>query len=133
MPIIEGADLSSVSTERELIPEGEYLFTITDQEMSDDNSTLIIKRRIEEAPDSKFVGQESWDFINLVQNDGKKNEIGLQTIKKYLEAVFGKGSPESNSNDTDPLTGQQVRIYISHRSAKGSDKQYLNNKKFLAV
>ena len=133
MPIIEGADMASISTERKLIPEGEYLFTITDQEMSDDKSTLIIKRRIEEAPDPQYVGQEAWDFVNLVQNDGKTNTIGLETIKKYLEAVFGKGSPESQSNDTDPLTGQQVRIYISHRSAKGSDKQYLNNKKFLSA
>lgn len=134
-PIIEGADMSSISTEREMLPEGEYLFTIITTELSDDKKSLIVKRRIDEAPaeGEKFLGQENWDWINIEQRDGKKNEIGFQTIKRYLEAVFGKGSPESNSNDTDPLHGQQVRIYIVQTSAKGSDKVYNNNKRIMAA
>ena len=136
MPIIEGADLSNVSTERELLPEGEYLFTILDSELSEDGNSLIIKRRVEEAPPEgeKFVGQENWDWINIVDKQGKRNEIGYQTLKKYLEAVFGKGSDESNVADSDPLHGHQVRIYIEQKgSKKDPDKLFQNNKRIMAA
>lgn len=136
MPIIEGADLSTISTERELLPEGEYLFTILDSEMSEDKSSLILKRRIEEAPEGseKLVGTESWDWINLVQGDGKKNEIGLVTLKKYLEAVFGKDSPESAQADSDLLHGHEVRIYVIQRAGKKDpDKLYNNSKRISAA
>lgn len=139
MPIIEGADMSSISTERDLLPEGEYTFTILESELSEDGKSVIIKRRIDAAPPEaeKFLNTESWDWVNIRKNDGKVNEIGFQTIKKYLEAVFGKGSDESNQPDTDPLNGHQVGIYIVQKSYKdknsGEDKTVNNNKKFFTV
>lgn len=136
-PIIEGADMTSISTERELLPEGEYLLLVTDSEISEDKKSCIIKHRVEDAPTegAKFVGQEWQNWINIVQNDGKKNEIGFTSIKKYLEAVFGKGSVESNTADTDPLNGYQVRVYITQKSWKkdGEDRSGNNIKRFLKV
>lgn len=133
MPIIEGADMSSVSTERELLPEGSYTMTIKESELSEDGRSLIIKHRIDSAPDEAQarVGQEWWNWINIKTNDGKVNEIGFASIKKYLEAVFGKGSSESNSNDTDPLNGATVELYIVQKSYKkdGEDKTVNNVKR----
>lgn len=133
MPIIEGADMASVSTERELLPEGSYTMTIKESELSEDGRSLIIKHRIDTAPDEAQarVGQEWWNWINIKANDGKVNEIGFSQIKKYLEAVFGKGSSESNSNDTDPLNGASVELYIVQKSYKkdGEDKTVNNVKR----
>lgn len=133
MPIIEGADMASVSTERELLPEGSYTMTIKESELSEDGRSLIIKHRIDSAPDEAQarVGQEWWNWINIKANDGKVNEIGFSQIKKYLEAVFGKGSSESNSNDTDPLNGATVELYIVQKSYKkdGEDKTVNNVKR----
>lgn len=133
MPIIEGADMASVSTERELLPEGSYTMTIKESELSEDGRSLIIKHRIDSAPDEAQarVGQEWWNWINIKANDGKVNEIGFSQIKRYLEAVFGKGSSESNSNDTDPLNGASVELYIVQKSYKkdGEDKTVNNVKR----
>lgn len=117
-PVIEGADLTSVSTKREPYPEGEYTITIKNSELDEEKKTLILKSNIEEP--EQFRGRELWDFINLVQNDGKKNKIGWITIKRYLEAAFGKGSNEAESNppDTDVLNGQQVKVYLKVTSYK---------------
>lgn len=114
MPIIAGADLTSVSTDREPYPEGEYLVTIKESEVKDGKS-VIIKSRIEEP--TEFQGREYWDFINIRQNDGKQNRIGLENIKRYLEAVFGKGSPEAEASppDTDVLNGSQVKLLLQIR------------------
>lgn len=112
MPVIEGADLTSVSTDRDPYPENEYLVTIKESEIKD-GKTLIMKTRIDEP--EEFAGREFWDFINLVQNDGKRNEIGLTTIKRYLEAVYGKGSAEAEASppDTDVLNGMSVRLLLT--------------------
>lgn len=114
MPVIEGADLTSVSTEREPFAAGEYLVTVKESEIKD-GKTLIIKSRIEEPVE--FQGREYWDYINLRQNDGKQNRIGLESAKRYMEAVFGKGSPEAESSppDTDVLNGHQVRVLLEVR------------------
>jgi hypothetical protein len=56
-----------------------------------------------------------------VQNDGKKNDIGLKTLKRYLEAVFGKDSPESQRANSDPLTGHMVKVYLTQKQYKGRD------------
>jgi hypothetical protein len=120
MPEIEGADLTSISTKTEAYPEQEYLMLITGSEFMDEaKKTLIIKRKIVEP--AEFVDRESWDFINLVQNDGKKNDIGLKTLKRYLEAVFGKDSPESQRANSDPLTGHMVKVYLTQKQYKGRD------------
>jgi hypothetical protein len=136
-PILEGEDMASVSTERPLLPEGEYLFTIKESEFSDDKKNLIIKRRVDAAPDeaSALVGQENWDWVNMVKNDGTKNDIGWQTTKKYLEAVFGKGSQEASQNDTDVLNGHQIRIYITQKSytKDGETKTVNNAKRYMAA
>lgn len=109
-PQIEGADLTSISTERESLPEGDYLVQVLNSELSEDKRTLIIKSEIIEPAEA--AGREYWEFCNIVKNNGEPNEIGYQTLKRYLEAVFGKGSPESNRADSDPLHGHQVRLYL---------------------
>lgn len=114
MPVIEGADLTSVSTDHEPYPGGEYLVTVKESEIQNGKS-LIIKSRIEEPVE--YQGREYWDFINLKQNDGKQNRIGLESTKRYLEAVFGKGSPEAEASppDTDVLNGHQVKLLLEVR------------------
>lgn len=139
MPIIKGADLTSVSTERKVYREGEYVAEITKQEFSEDERFLIITHKFEEAPDNEDVGQSWQNWIYLQQDDGKLSEIGLQTIKRYLEAVFGKGSPETQGNppDTDPLTGNRVRLYLISDSWKdkksGEDRTGNKAKRIMAA
>ena len=124
MPVIQGADLTSVSTKREPFAEGEYKVTVKESELSN-AKTLIIKSRIDEGPDSstEYQNQEFWDYVNLVQNDGKQNRIGLTTIKRYLEAAFGEGSSEAEASppDTDVLNGHQVGLYLTIEEYKGKD------------
>lgn len=133
MPVIQGADLSSVTTERKAFDEGEYLVTIQSSEFGgDQNKMLIIKTKIEAAPNDADVGREFWDWVNVIQNDGKINQISMAHVKRYMEAVFGKGAPETEGNppDTDPLNGHQVRLYLildTYKDKKsGEDKT--NNK-----
>lgn len=119
MPVIEGADLTSVSTKREPYPEGEYSITIKESEFQDDSKKTLILKSIIDEPE-QFRGRELWDFINLVQNDGKVNKIGWTTIKRYLEAAYGKKSVEAEAAppDTDLLNGQQVKVYLKQTSYK---------------
>ena len=129
MPIIEGADMTSISTEFKPYVEGEYRMLIKSTEMHKNNSQLRIVCEIEDAPNSDDIGKPFTDFINIVQNDGKLNQIGLATVKRYLEAVFGKDSPESNNADTDPLVGHSVTLYLIEDSYKDKDgKDRTNNK-----
>lgn len=120
MPVIENADLTKVSTTREPLPEGEYVMQISSSEMSEDNRNLIINHEITEAEDTALVGRKWPNWINLVQNDERQNEIGLSTIKRYLETIFGKGSPEAEATqpDTDILDGHSVKLYLTIDSYK---------------
>lgn len=136
MPVLENVDLSSVSTKREAFPEGEYTLTFKASELDAEKKTLIMKTVIE-APD-KYQGREFWDWINIVQNDGKKNEIGYKNIKRYLEAVFGKGSSEAEASppDTDVLNGHQVVVYLkqtSYKDKSGEDQPKNEVKKISSV
>lgn len=138
-PIIQGADLTSVSTDRQPWPEGNYKVTIKESVVEGNGKTLIIKSRIDECdvdisamPESKDGGHEYWDYINLVQNDGKQNRISLEHIKRYLEAVFGKGSAEAEASppDTDVLNGHSVELFITQRTytPKGeTEERTVNN------
>lgn len=119
MPIIEGADLTSVSTKREAYPDGEYLVTIIGSELDEKKKNLLIQTRIEEPSD--LQGRKFTHWINIVQNDGKPNRIGWTTLKRYLEAVFGVGSPESKQNDSDPLTGHTVHLQLDKSTYKDKD------------
>lgn len=123
MPVLENVDLSSVSTKREAFPEGEYTLTFKASELDAEKKTLILKTVIE-SPD-KYQGREFWDWINIVQNDGKKNEIGYKNIKRYLEAVFGKGSSEAEASppDTDVLNGHQVVVYLKQTTYTDKNKE----------
>lgn len=112
MPVLQNVDLTSVSTDREPYPNGEYLMTVKSSELTGNGKGLVIKRVIQDHPE--FQDQESWDFINLRQNDGKVNTIGLETVKRYMEAVFGKGSSEAEASppDTDLLNGHSIRVLL---------------------
>lgn len=116
-PILEGVDLSSVSTDFETYPEQEYVLTILSSTFSDDTKKqLVIKQRIEEP--AEFAGKPYSDFINLVKNNGTSNEIGWKNVKRYMEAVFGKGSDEAEAvpPDTDQLNGHRVRSVLEINS-----------------
>lgn len=112
MPVIENADLTKVSTEYEVFDPGDYKVTVMESEFANENRQMRIKSRIEEPVEHQ--GKVFTDFINLIQNDGKQNPYGLASIKQYLEAVFGKGSPEAEASppDTDVLNGHQVTLNL---------------------
>lgn len=135
MPIIEGADMTTVSTSFKPYGEGVYQMLVKSSELASENRQLRIKMEIEDAPDSADVGKPFTHFINIVQNDGKKNQIGLETIKRYLEAAYGKGSDEANQNDTDYLNGRRVRLYLTVGSYKKGQEDIPTNevKKILPV
>jgi len=132
MPILQGADLTQVSTTREPLPEGDYVVTILESEIQGDR-TLVLKTRVEEP--AEFAPRQFWDYINLIQNDGKQNRISLEHIKRYLEAVFGKDSPEAEASppDTDVLNGHTVKLYLivdefKPKGWKEGDELSRNNK-----
>lgn len=125
MPVLKNANLSSVSTEFKPYPEGEYLIRVESSEVHQDGAQLRIISKIEEP--AEFAGRTFTDFINLVKNDGKRNDIGYTTVKRYLEAVFGKGSPEADAEepDTDALNGSALRIYLveeTYKDKSGAEK-----------
>lgn len=129
-PILEGADLTQVSTTREPLPEGDYVVTVFESEIQKGGKTLVLKTRVEEP--AEFAPRQFWDYINLIQNDGKPNKISLEQIKRYLEAVFGKDSPEAENTrpQTDILNGHQVRLYLiidEFKDEKSGEKKR-NNK-----
>ena len=125
MPIIKGADLSSVSTDFELYPPGAYKVEVKSSEMSENGKNLLIKTEIVECDtDQKYIGKNFTHFINLETNAGDRNEIGLQTLKRYLEAVFGKKSPEADVADSDPLNGHLVTLVLGQRPDK-NDKELM--------
>lgn len=132
MPVLQGADLTQVSTTREPLPEGDYLVTVLESEIQNDR-TLVLKMRVEEP--AEFAPRQFWDYINLIQNDGKQNRISLEQIKRYIEAVFGKGSPEAEASppDTDVLNNHQLRLYLiidefKPKNWKEGDELSRNNK-----
>lgn len=113
MPVIEGADLTKVSTTYEPLPEGEYLLNVKEVIWADENkkAQVIINEVLEPV---ELKGRTHRDYVNLFTKEGKLNEISLSHIKRYLEAVFGKGSPEAEATppDTDLLVGHQTRQYL---------------------
>lgn len=132
-PIIEGADLTTVDTSFKNYPEGSYLVLIKDVEIFEDRQARV-KCEIVEAEDPSFVGKPFIHFINFRDADGSLNKYGLADIKRYLEAIYGKGSPESNTADTDLLPNNQVLLYLNERADKNdSTKMYQNVKKILAA
>jgi len=133
MPIIEDADLTSVSTDREPFPEGMYSVTVKESELIPEGKGVIIRSRIDSAEvegedGSKFAEREYWDYIYTKQNDGKANKMGLEQIKKYMEAAFGKGSPEADTPrpDTDLLNGQQLKLYLTVRTYDDKNEKDVN-------
>ena len=137
MPIIEDADLTSVSTDREPFPEGLYHVTVKESELIKADGGgykgVIIKSRINAAevegePADKFAEREYWHYIYTRQNDGKPNKVGLSDIKRYLEAGFGKGSPEAESAkpDTDLLNGMNLKLYLKVREYDDKNEKDVN-------
>lgn len=135
MPVIQGADLTAVSTSMEPVPESEVVLDIVTSEFSDDKNKIIIKTKIVEHDEERYVGREFWDWCNVT---GDHAHIGLQQIKRYLEAVFGKGSPQAEASppDTDVLHGSRVRAYLTVDSWKdqtGQEKKGNKAKRIMAV
>lgn len=125
-PVIEGADLTTISTKREPLPEYDYVLEIFGSEFDESRTKIIVKTRVAEGPDNT-VGKEFWDWCQVT---GEWKEIGLQQIKRYLEAVFGKGSDEAEAvpPDTDVLHGHKVRAYLIIDSYTKDGEEQRNNK-----
>jgi hypothetical protein len=117
MPVIEGADLSTVSTKFPLWPEGAYKTTIKGSHFDDEKKNLIIVHRLREAHGDYKAGREYQNYINLKTNAGEVNEIGYQSIKKYFEPLLPEHANDRPPN-TDLLDGMDCTIYISQRTGK---------------
>ena len=132
-PIIDGADLTEVSTDFEVLPEGDYVVTIKDvvegKTKKNQLPQVIVQMQVTDG-NSEFNGKPISDFITLKQNDGKKNEIGLKQLKRYFEAVLGKEAANTTAPDTDLLKDKQVRIMVSVNkyTPEGETEERTNNK-----
>lgn len=142
MPIIEGADLTSIETEFKNFPEGSYRMLVKEVNFYDDkdpvdspslaNKLRIVSEIQENDVDHEHNSKKFTHFINFRNEDGTLNKYALADIKRYLEAIYGKKSPESNRADTDLIPGHEVTLYLSERPNKDDpDKPYQNVKKIL--
>jgi len=138
MPVLQNADLSSVDTSFKPYPERPegYVVRVKESQFHKDGAQLRIISEIEEP--EEYKGRPFTHFINVRQNDGSANKYGLADVKRYMEAVFGKGSQEAeNANpDTDVLNGSTVRLYLfedSYKDKSGNDVPSQGVKKILPV
>ncbi len=123
MPVLTGGNLSSVETSFKPYPEGLYTIRVEGSELAKDNAQLRIKSVIE-APE-EFAGKSFTHFISLNKKDGTRNAYGWADIKRYLEAVFGKGSAEAEAGDpdTDALNGSVLKLYLVEGEYEGKPTQ----------
>lgn len=94
-PVIEGADLGSVSTKYENWPEGAYKFTLYNSEW--DGKTVRLKLRLREPKGDFKAGKEYTEFLNLKNNEGEDNEYGYKDFKRWFEALV-----PDHANDRPP-------------------------------
>jgi hypothetical protein len=124
MPIIEDADLTSVSTTSEPLPEAEYEATITEVEYRTDNPAkpvVIVKSRIDGGDQN---GRVVWDWMHMKQNDGKPNEVAKRQLKRYFEAVLGEEAANVSRPNTDDLINARVGLFLEleEYTPKASEK-----------
>lgn len=128
-PVIEGADLGSVSLSRAW-PEAAYKFTILKSEFSDEKKFLIFTMRLREdvtaGGQTIKAGREYQDWINLVKNDGARNELGWQSIKKYFAALLPEHKNDFPPN-TDLLSGADCTLYLTTRLQDEDDPDSARN------
>lgn len=124
------ADFSSISSSREPLTEGEYLFKLLEiQDQENDQEWKSDAKNAGKTPALVFVsevvegdraGAQVFDYIYTKQKDGKINKMGLGQVKGYAEAILGKEAANGPSLDTDTLPGNQFRGYM--KSSTYTDK-----------
>lgn len=141
MPIIEGADLTSIDTSFKNYPEGSYTVLVKEvtfwrgKDASDarhGTQVRVVTEIVDNDADPKNNGKPFTHFINFRDENGELNRYGLADIKRYLEAIYGKGSPQVGRGDTDDIAGNTVLLYLNERADKNDpSKMYQNVKKIL--
>jgi len=116
-PVIEGADLSSVSTKRPVWAEATYRTTIVKSEFDEQKKNLIIFHRLREPAGNQKAGDEYQDWLNIVTNAGERNEIGYQSLKKYFEALMPEHANDAPPN-SDLLHGIDCKVMITSKDDK---------------
>lgn len=120
MPLIQGADLSTVSTKYEPLPAGAYKTRLKAAYETDDDGVsrprVVVRHKVLESFDGENVGREFTDFMYLNQNDGKPNEISLKQLKRYFEAVLGEEAANTTAPETELLDDQEVSVELSIES-----------------
>lgn len=115
MPVIEGADLSSVSLSRAW-PEAAYKTTIKESHFDEKGKNLVIvhllREEVSAGGQTIKAGREYQDWINLVTNAGDRNELGWASIKKYFKAL-NPAHANDNPPNTDLLNGLDCTIYLT--------------------
>jgi hypothetical protein len=129
-PVIEGADLSSVSTKFEIWPEGTYPTVIMTSKFDDKGKNLMIIHKTREPVGMIQAGREYTDFINMTTNAGERNDIGHKSLKRYFEALLPEHANDNPPN-SDLLHGLDCKLFISSKANKDTDEQRNYVKKIL--
>ena len=116
MPVISGADLTNVSTTYQPLPAGSYKTRLKATVEEEPKLRVIVRHKVVESPDGENIGREFTDFIYLMQNDGKPNEIGRKQLKRYFEAVVGKEAANTPNPNTDDLEDAEVMVELEQES-----------------
>lgn len=119
MPVISGADLTTVETSYVPLNNGVYRMRIKDAEVeTEPKLRVIVKLKVVDSPDGERIGSEMSDYIYLTQKDGKPNEIGKKQLKRYFEAALGKEAANTAEPNTDDLKDQEVMVELEQESYK---------------
>lgn len=112
--------LAEVSTDFQIFPAGVYDFEITKVEEVQKNNQLVAYRVVSKVlTPGELFGKSFSDFINLLKKDGTLNEVGLASLKRYFETVYGKDEVKGwtdDDYDTDMLQGKTWKGQIAIES-----------------
>lgn len=118
------ASLAEISTEFKPVEPDIYVLEIDkveEVEKNGETTAYRISNKVVSAASGseEMVGRKISDFINILSKDGSINEYGLQNLKRYFEAAFGKEEVATwtdDDYDTERLPGRQFRAQVAIES-----------------
>jgi len=130
------ASMADVSTDFQVFEPSVYDFEIKKIEEvenkgkfpnldTDDPIAYIV---ISEFQDGQYQGKQYRDYINIRTKEGALSDPGLAALKRYFEAIFGKDTVESwtdDDYDTDQLVnkGWRGQVAVESYQKNGETKQ----------
>lgn len=115
------ADFTQISSSFQALEDGEYQCQITEIEEGETKANklpqVLIKSEVKDPNHADKDGHVLYDYIVLVQKNGKPNKIGLGQIKAYAEAVLGNDAANNPEGiDLDDLKNGTFLAVVKQRS-----------------